>query len=78
MALDVAIAMCNVTAMHLATYATQKKLSRKDLAKMLGLSSPFVSQLISGTRTPSLAVAQKIEKATGGKVKPADFYKEAA
>lgn len=37
-------------------------------ADQLGISRPFLYGLLDGSRKPSLAVAAKIERATGGAV----------
>jgi DNA-binding transcriptional regulator YdaS (Cro superfamily) len=44
-----------------------------DFAKRIGVSSAYLSQLLSGKRTPSLEVAVKIERETGGAVLAASW-----
>jgi len=42
---------------------------QKDLARAVGVSDAQISRLVSGKCRPSAELAEKIEKATGGKVK---------
>jgi DNA-binding transcriptional regulator YdaS (Cro superfamily) len=53
----------------LKTYATDRGMSRGDLASHLGLSEGFVSLLIAGKRHAGIAVALRIEQRTKGAVK---------
>lgn len=50
-----------------AVYAQLDRLhmSQSDLARKAGLTSGYVSQVISGKRTPSPAVRQRIQDALG-------------
>ena len=41
---------------------------RTDFAEHLGISLPYLSQLAHGHRVPSLPLAIRIERATGGAV----------
>jgi len=55
--------------MNLHDYATQTKISDADLAKSVGVTRGYITQLRLGLRKrPSLSVALKLERATGGKV----------
>ncbi len=47
----------------------KKKLSRGDVAKILGVHRTYISGLERGVRNPSLLTVQKIAKAIGVKVK---------
>jgi transcriptional regulator with XRE-family HTH domain len=42
-----------------------KGLTQEELARLLGVAKPFVSQCESGKKRPGLAVAQRWEKAVG-------------
>ena len=45
----------------------------REIAENLGVSRPYLYDLIKGVRQPSLAVASKIAKATGGEVSVSDW-----
>jgi DNA-binding XRE family transcriptional regulator len=49
---------------HLATTGTRQS----DLAEKVGVSRPYMSQLVGGTKMPGLELAIKIEAATDGAV----------
>lgn len=42
--------------------------TRKDWAAKIGVSAPYLSDLVNGKRVPSLAVAVRIERVTNGAV----------
>ena len=42
--------------------------SQSELARALGISQPYASLLLAGKRLPSLELAIRIERATGGLV----------
>jgi len=45
----------------------------KEFSRLIKISAPYVTQIISGLRRPSPDLALKIEKATGGMVKKEDL-----
>lgn len=47
----------------------RSKMSYTEIAKLLGCSRQSVSNIANGHRTPGLALAQRIEKVSGGAVK---------
>jgi transcriptional regulator with XRE-family HTH domain len=47
--------------------------SARQVAKEAGVTSPYVTDLRYGRRRPSLAVAEAIERATGGEVRVASW-----
>ncbi|WP_367998669.1 helix-turn-helix transcriptional regulator [Shimia thalassica] len=49
-------------------YVCRSGLSRTDWAKRLEISKSYMSDLLNGKRIPSLEVAVRIERATGGAV----------
>jgi DNA-binding XRE family transcriptional regulator len=58
-------ALCKHAAMtHLKTHLNQTGTSQAALACLIGVSRPYMSQLVGGTRLPSLPVARKIAQAT--------------
>lgn len=58
---------------HLADFLMQTNMSQAKLADQIGVSRAYMSQLVGGTKTPSLSVAVAIERATGGRIKAADW-----
>lgn len=58
---------------HLADFLTQTNTSQAKLADQIGVSRAYMSQLVGGIKTPSLSVAVAIERATGGRIKAADW-----
>lgn len=48
--------------------SSQPAASMGKVAKQIGVSRPYLYDLLGGTRHPSFAVAKRIEEATGGKV----------
>lgn len=49
----------------IATYLERTGTTQSQLAERLGISQPFLSQIINGQRTPSLDLAALIEDKTG-------------
>ncbi|WP_431197557.1 helix-turn-helix transcriptional regulator [Shimia thalassica] len=49
-------------------YVCRSGVSRTDWAKRLEISKSYMSDLLNGKRIPSLEVAVRIERATGGAV----------
>lgn len=62
--------------MKLAAYLTEAGITASDFAKRVEVAAPTVTRLRNGTRLPSLALAQRIARETGGKVMPDDFFQE--
>lgn len=50
---------------RLLAYLERNNLTQADFARESGFSTPFVSQLLSGERRPSLAKAAHLERLTG-------------
>lgn len=57
--------------MTLSDYFHQNSVEQQTFAKKVGISKSLLSRIKNGTRHPNVVVAQKIEKATGGKIKAA-------
>lgn len=53
---------------QLRTFLTRTRTKQADLAKRLGVSCGYMSELVKGDKTPGLELAVKIEDATGGQV----------
>jgi len=52
----------------LTTHIAQTGATRAKFAEECGISAPYLSQIISGIKRPSLGVALKIERITNGAV----------
>lgn len=59
--------------MDLCAWMGREGVTTSTLARALGVSKAFVSQLRFGQRLPSLEVACAVEVYTNGRVKPCDF-----
>lgn len=57
----------------LRAYLADARTTQAQLAGIVGVSKGYMSQLVSGPKTPSLEIAVKIEAATDGKVRPRDW-----
>lgn len=55
--------------MTLADYFHKNAVEQQVFAQKVGISKSLLSRIKNGERTPRVAVAKRIEKATGGKVK---------
>lgn len=53
----------------LRRYLRQTKTTQLALAKRLGISQPYLNQILNGRRTPSLELAVDIERETGVEMK---------
>lgn len=53
---------------HLLSYLEATKTRQSALAEVLGVSRGYMSELVGGTKQPSLELAFAIERATGGAV----------
>lgn len=51
-----------------AQIISQSGLSQSEWAKRLGISRSYLSDILSGNKTPSLALAVKIQAETAGEV----------
>lgn len=50
---------------NLKQYLEDKQISRRRLAKQLGISSSYMAMLVNGERRPSPELAARIERLTG-------------
>lgn len=62
--------------MKLETYLSSKSLTRTEFAELIGTTQASVSRYVTGERRPSIEMIDKIDKATKGKVKMRDWFKE--
>lgn len=61
--------MCEHARMdHLKSYLAAARIKQTDFAAKVGISPSFLSDILHGNRTPSLATAGRIAEATRGKV----------
>jgi transcriptional regulator with XRE-family HTH domain len=54
--------------MKLAKWLEKNGLSARAFARMIGVTPPTISNVIAGKGTPTLAIAARIEAATGGEI----------
>ena len=54
--------------MRLGAYLRERSMTQREFAERIGVSRSYLSMLISGSKIPSLKIATKIEKETGGEV----------
>ena len=59
--------------MTLAEYLRETGLSQQEFARRVGISQPTVSALLAGRRKPSLALMEKITRATNGLIPVGSF-----
>jgi transcriptional regulator with XRE-family HTH domain len=59
--------------MTLSEYLARENVKRSHFAQSIGVEASTVTRWISGDRTPSLALMERISRATDGKVTPSDF-----
>ncbi len=59
----------------LAKYLLAQGIKKNVFAKRIQVSGPTLTHLISGRNPPSLLMAYRIQKETGGKVKMTDWIK---
>jgi len=62
--------------MYLQEYLSNQGLTQSAFASMIGISRVQVNRLIKGKRAPSLKVAKRIERVTGGLVTTDDYLIE--
>lgn len=53
---------------NLRTFLVQTRTKQAELAKRVGVSCGYMSELVKGDKTPGLELAVRIEDATGGAV----------
>lgn len=53
---------------NLRTFLAQTRTKQAELAKRVGVSCGYMSELVKGDKTPGLELAVRIEDATGGAV----------
>lgn len=58
---------------NLRTYLERTATPQTRFAAIIGISRGYMSQLVSGTKTPSLELAAAIERATDGAVTAASW-----
>ena len=54
--------------MKLAQWIAKKDTTQRELAAKIGCSEPYLSQIANELRVPSLQMAKRISRATGGAV----------
>lgn len=59
---------------RLIQYLKRSRLTQEAFAASLGVSQATISRIILQQAKPSLALAVRIEAATGGAVRPSDFF----
>lgn len=59
--------------MTLSEFLVEQKWTHAEAAQRLGVSRSYLTQIIRGQRAPSLALAVKIERLTGGAVTAASL-----
>lgn len=64
--------------MNLAQYLAQSTQSATELAAAVGCETSTITRIIRGERRPSIKLAARIERATGGQVGIKDFADEVA
>lgn len=60
--------------MQLKSYLEREKISRASFGATIGVSEVAVTRYINGARIPRPEKMARIEAATGGAVKPNDFF----
>lgn len=64
--------------MNLSQYLEQSTQSATELATAVGCETSTITRIIRGERRPSINLAARIERATGGKVSIKDFAEQVA
>lgn len=67
-----------ICAMDLSQYREREGLTLRQLAAQIRCSASSLYRIEQGLQAPTYAMAQAIVKATGGKVKLADLFGDAA
>ncbi|NDV53872.1 helix-turn-helix transcriptional regulator [Salipiger sp. PrR003] len=60
----------------LSAYLSRKSIKQAEFALKVGLSQATISRLASGTLSPSLAVAVRIDRETQGAVPPSSWVEQ--
>uniref|UniRef100_A0A6M3K810 Putative antitoxin n=1 Tax=viral metagenome TaxID=1070528 RepID=A0A6M3K810_9ZZZZ len=60
--------------MKLTEWQKIRKINNTELARLFGVHPSYITYLKRMQRTPSLALACKIQEITGGKVRVEDLY----
>ncbi|MGY9050141.1 MAG: helix-turn-helix domain-containing protein [Rhodobacterales bacterium] len=63
---------------NLSKYHVETGKSQAEVARHLGISRSYYSEIVSGSKTPGGALAAKIERATGGAVTSISFFPDAS
>lgn len=74
MFLTATLPLWQVCPMQLASYLKTLKITDAEFARMIGVNQSTVLRLKRRERRPSLELAQRIFKATGGKVPPTAWF----
>lgn len=61
----------------LEQYLADEKQTQRDFARAMGMSPSYINEIVKGVKCPSLSLALKIVKATGGKVSIAALLRQA-
>lgn len=59
--------------MTLAQYLRENDRTQREFARAVGVSASYMNELVQGGKTPSIAVAAKIEALTNGDVQISAF-----
>lgn len=59
------LAVMKIGRERLAAYLRRSRLKQNELADMVGVSAPYLSQIVRGRRKPGLDMALRIEQVTG-------------
>lgn len=68
-------ALCEHSLMSLKTFIARAKKKPAQFAREAGISRSYLSEILSGDRTPGRRAAEKIAKATKGQVSAAKLMK---
>lgn len=73
--LAVGFAVCKLMCMeNLREHIARLGVSQSTFADRIGVSRGYLSQILSGARSPSREMIQKIDQATGGSVPPGVWF----
>lgn len=64
--------------MKLGKYLKKQGITQKKFAEMVDVARPLITQIIGGTKNPSLLLAKRIEKASNGMVTTDDLVNPSA
>lgn len=54
--------------MRLSEYLKETKLTQEEFAALVGVTRPFITNILNGKRNPSIQLAIRIDEVTNGKV----------